>query len=430
MSTRAATFAPFPKARPDVKREMLFVFIAAVAAEIFLPALDKYQSSDPSTGSLAAELVWSAVYLAAGIRLYAMRDAIRPLISGSRALWAFVGLMMLSVVWSVQPHPTLIDSIELLGTTLVGLYLVARFTLPEFLALAALTFGAIALLSLALVFGAPGHGRIDYGGGAWAGIYLDKNNLGRAMALAVLSLVVLLVNGAGRYSAAVLGTLALCAVALVGSNSATALGDCIGVTALGMAMLVCRSKKFGVPARFFTVAAVASVAVAVFIFGFTPDAVFHALGRDGSLTGRTDFWPYLQQAISDRPILGFGYDAFFGSSVGSDYMTPYVMQSGGFDPYHAHNSVLQICLDAGFVGVAILAFLIVAGLWRSVAFLGREPGRFAVWPFMIVTYLVLGSYTETYFGNYNSLEWIFFTAALLYPLRHKMLPAVQRLRAL
>ena len=35
---------------------------------------------------------------------------------------------------------------------------------------------------------------------------------------------------------------------------------------------------------------------------------------------------------------------------------------------------------------------------------------------MILT-LTLGSYSETYLGNFNTIEWILFVAALLYPLK-------------
>ena len=74
--------------------------------------------------------------------------------------------------------------------------------------------------------------------------------------------------------------------------------------------------------------------LACLTFGLTPQSLFDLLGRESNLTGRTDFWPYLQQAISERPILGYGYDAFFRSQEGLDTLSYYVVEAGGWSPYH------------------------------------------------------------------------------------------------
>jgi O-antigen ligase len=425
VSTRAATFSPARSAAADLKIEMLIVYAMAVATQILLPCLAKFSAFDPSAdaagsqGSPTAQLIWGVAYVAAAIRLFAIRDSIRPVLSGTLWLWAFVGTMLLSFVWSVEPHTTFVESVELLGTTIVGLYLATRFTLPQFLQIMTWTFGTIAVASILLVVAAPGHGRDAYGGGAWCGIFVEKNELGRAMALGTISAAALLVNGGwGRLRYAVLGVLALCIALLIGSNSMTATVDCVAVVTLGLVGLLCRSERFGLAARIGAGALIVTAALTYFAFGFTAD--FSALGREGNLTGRTDFWPYVQTAIGDRPMLGYGYDAFFPSEIGKSYMIGYLEQSGGWSPFHAHNSALQICLDAGYAGVAILAVTLIIGLWRCSRYFARERMRCAVWPLTIVAYLILGSYTETYLGNYNTLDWIFFTAALVYPLRDRM----------
>jgi exopolysaccharide production protein ExoQ len=406
-----------PLGRPAASaREFRLVLVAGLLAELFLPIVEKYQSHEAS-GSTFGQIIWAVIYVAAGLRLLALRGSARRVLGRSMLLWAFVALMFFSAVWSVAPSRTFVDAIELAGTTVVGAYLASYFTLPQLLRLIAVMFGVIAVLSLALVFGAPGHGRMSYGSGAWNGIYQDKNNLGRAMSLAVMSLVVLLAGGTRRKRAlfAIFVTLAACTALLAGSNSATALGDCVVVVAVGLALTACKSARFGIVARILTSLGGAAGAIAVFVFGFTPDAIFAALGRDSSLTGRTDFWPYLQQAIAERPLVGYGYDAFFGSAVGDNFLSSYVVEAGGFSPYHAHNSFLQISLDAGYIGLAVLLLILALAIFRGAIYLVRQRGSYAAWPLMIVAYLILGSFTETYFGNYNSIEWILFVAALLYP---------------
>ena len=242
------------------------------------------------------------------------------------------------------------------------------------------------------------------------------------MSLAIMSLVALLSDSTRRkflFTTLVL-VLVGCTSLLLGSASATALGDCVVVVAANLALIACKSKRFGIPARVVTAISGFVALIAYGVFGLTVDSIFGVLGRDTSLTGRSDFWPYLQQAIAARPILGYGYNAFFGSSVGDSYLSYYVVEAGGFSPYHAHNSFLQISLDGGYVGVGLLGIVLLISIWRGFSYLLVEHRAYAGWPLMIVVYLILGSFTETYFGNYNSIEWILFVAAILYPVRLRL----------
>jgi O-antigen ligase len=348
-----------------------------------------------------------------------MRAKARPLFVRSAPLWAFLLLMCVSTLWSVEPGITFKNALELIGTTLVGFYIVTRFTLPQFMTIFALTFSTIALVSLGFIFGAPAHGRMDWGAGAWSGIYQDKNNLGAAAALAIISQVLLLAYSRGRARWIVFAGLLLFCGLLLGSNSATAFGSCAAVVAVPLSVMAWRSRKYAGISRILLVVGGLLVAMLVVAIGLTPDSVFSLLGRQSNLTGRADFWPYLQQAISDQPWLGYGYNAFFRSTVGAEYLSNYVIRAGGWSPYHAHNSFLQMQLDAGYVGLYSLIFLVATALKRGLFFIARERNPVALWPFAIVLYLVLGSFTETYFGNCNTIEWILFVVAFLYPFRDR-----------
>ncbi len=415
----------FAIARPAAKtsearanqNEFYLVFIALLLTAI-VPSLAKYRTPDAPPTSLLGQIIWSLMYVAAALRLYALRERALPLLARSGSLWLFLSLMFVSVLWSVEPETTFKNSIELIGTTIIAFYIVSRFTLLEFVGIFSLAFTAIAFISLAFVFGAPGHGRMDWGAGAWEGIYSDKNNLGAAAALAIISQAVLLRAARGRMRRIAFLGLILFVGMLLGSNSATALVDCVGVLVTMLAAFACRAPRFAVPARIFTAIGGSLVVMAVVLFGVTPDSLYGLLGRSSTLTGRTDFWPYLQQAVTDRPWFGYGYDAFFRSATGLGYLSDYIVQAGGWTPYHAHNSFLQVELDGGYVGEASLFLLLGVAIWRGIRYFAREPSSSGTWPLAIVVFLILGSFTETYFGNWNSLEWILFVAALLYPIKN------------
>jgi hypothetical protein len=47
----------------------------------------------------------------------------------------------------------------------------------------------------------------------------------------------------------------------------------------------------------------------------------------------------------------------------------------------------------------------------------RERDVVSLWPLLVTLFLVFGSYTETYVGNFNTLGTILFVTAFLYPIR-------------
>jgi exopolysaccharide production protein ExoQ len=425
MPNRLATNSQIGMATRGKSRDFWLMSLFLLAT-VIIPTIIRFKSSDAPENSPILQIVWSVSYVAATFGVFSLRSVALPLVAKSISLWSFVSLMLLSIIWSVEPSVTLLNSIELLGTTIVALYIVVRFSLREMLELVGITLSVTAVLSLGLIFGAPGHGKMDYGSGAWAGLYQDKNNLGAAMSLGAISLTALAADARGRTRWLAIAATLLALVLLVGSNSITALTNCVAGVAVLFVSLSCRSARFGRTAQIVTAIAVVAVFVAVSVFGLSEASIISALGRDANLTGRTDFWPYIQQAIGDRPILGFGYNAFFRSAVGADYLSTYIVEAGGWTPYHSHNSYLQILIDAGIVGFFILIVMIATIAIRGIRYIMSNPQRCAPWPLAIMTFLLIGSSTETYLGNYNTFEWIFFVAALLYPLREITLPEVIR----
>jgi exopolysaccharide production protein ExoQ len=413
VSDRASKGKAAPDASSPSRAEWWFVYVVLVATALIPGLAIKYNLLSQTV----IQVFWSAAYIIAGLQLLRMRTRVLPLVKRCGALWALLILMFASTLWSVDPYITFTESIELLGTSVIGLYIAARFTLPEFLRLVAMMFATVGSISLLTVFANPGFGREDWGSGPWQGIYDDKNLLGSAASLAIISQVIFFPYVRGRERWFLCASILLSGILLIGANSATAFINCAIVVVAALVAIACRSPKFGGFARFAAVIGAVVVATTIYVSGLTPDSVYSMLGRQSNLTGRTDFWPYIEQAVADRPVLGFGYDAFFRSSVGSDYLQEYVEQAGGWSPYHAHNSFLQTELDAGYVGLVILIIVLATSFFRAISYFTRERGSAAIWPLAVIAFLTCGSYTETYYLNYNTLEWILLIAAIVYPLQ-------------
>jgi O-antigen ligase len=398
------------------ERRLDKVFVCAMLCLTLISAIQRKSGADES-GSLSNEALWTFGYVLAAFRLLAMNRELRALLSRSAPLLVFLALSLASTLWSVDPFVTLKNSIELVGTAIIAFYVVASLRLVEFLNVLAIFFGVSGLASVALIFVSPGRGRMFWGSGAWEGIYEEKNALGTAAALAIVVFLTLILRRGTKYKMLAVGGLVLSATQLLGSNSATALVDCIAVVAIGLVALACVSPGFGGVSRIVALLGAALAAAGAVVVGFDQDALYAALGRTQGLTGRVDFWPYLNEAVNARPILGYGYGAFFRSPVSKDYLSYYVVEAGGWTPYHAHDSFLQTCLDTGYVGLAALLVAIFVSLFRAGAFFLRERDVISLWPLLVTFFLVFGSYTETYVGNFNTLGTILFVTAFLYPIR-------------
>jgi O-antigen ligase len=95
--------------------------------------------------------------------------------------------------------------------------------------------------------------------------------------------------------------------------------------------------------------------------------ILSAGGRDTSLTGRDAVWAFAAAAIVQRPILGYGYAAFWSDS-------DWTLQALHWSPPHAHNGVLQVLLDLGGVGL-VLTIALLINTWRRARRLCTQPHR-------------------------------------------------------
>ena len=129
------------------------------------------------------------------------------------------------------------------------------------------------------------------------------------------------------------------------------------------------------------------------------------VGRDATLTGRTEIWKEVL-ATDASPILGAGFESFWLAA-------PLDRPGSGwsFHVNEAHNGYLEVYLNLGWVGVVLLAAVIVAG-YRNVIgslHLSTEAGTLLLAYFVVE---LMYSYTEAGFRMMNTV-WIFFLLAAI-----------------
>jgi O-antigen ligase len=155
-------------------------------------------------------------------------------------------------------------------------------------------------------------------------------------------------------------------------------------------------------------APVASIALgAILILGSQQLAPF--LGRDATLTGRTAIWAQVARFIAERPLFGYGYDAFWRGMQGPSLQ---VAAAVHFIVAHAHNGFLEIALDLGAAGLLLFVLSWLRG-WRALWPLWQRGAidRIA-WPLAILVLVALYDLDENTLLIYNGLFWILYVAAL------------------
>jgi O-antigen ligase len=92
-----------------------------------------------------------------------------------------------------------------------------------------------------------------------------------------------------------------------------------------------------------------------------PDFIFNLMGKDSSLTGRSWIWPYVIDQISEKPLLGWGYCAFWSAANPIAWQ---ISQAVAGDNWwvmtitNAHNGMLEMLLEIGFLGTLFFLFLL------------------------------------------------------------------------
>ena len=321
-------------------------------------------------------------------------------------LVALVAVAALSWFWSVSPDQTSRRIFALVFTTLGGAVLAARYSWARLAEALGACFAILAIVCLITGLFIPSIGRMtDIFPGSWRGVWEEKNAFGDNMAMgAAICAAAALLNP--RRAAFWWAVAMLSFLLVVMSTSKTSLISVVlAAGALGLVWAVRRGPAAGVAATWAAMAGLMLIAAVVF---FASDVIFGLLGKDATLTGRTQIWAAVMRQIDQRPWLGFGYAAVWDEAPGQWGPLAWIVHDAGFRPRHAHNAWLEQWLSIGVPGLAAWACLFGQTLVANLVALYREKGAYLALPFFVV--FALTSLTESIAVQYNDMRWVLFVA--------------------
>ena len=321
--------------------------------------------------------------------------------------WLYLGLIIVSLSWSVDLEVSLYSTLKLVGTLLIGISFAVRYHLKDQLNILAWTFGISAILSLVYGLVLPEQGIMAGSSlqGAWSGIYGHKNVLGRMM---VMSSMVFFLSAISsfQYRWLLRSFLALSIVLVILSTSKTALVVLITLLVLFPLYRALRwSYSLVIP--FFSIVIIA-VSIVCLLLVSRLDYIFAALGKDATLTGRIPLWELVITKIAERPWLGYGYDGFWSGSHGeaNDIFLQLRLIDLNWEAAHSHNGFLDMWLAFGLVGLVIATLTFFSILLRSLACIHSTNSAYGFWSLWYLTFLFLISVTESNMNSF-AIYWAF-----------------------
>ena len=199
----------------------------------------------------------------------------------------------------------------------------------------------------------------------WVGVTCQKNGLGRLCLVAIFFLVWTFVrrwlghDTTSRIKYRTCADIILIVTALdllkgpPDAYSATAVASlAVGLTTLG-ALVWMNKRQTTILASKILVATIALVIglgiITPLVGGGTVGSFSSVVGRDATLTGRTDIWAELLPIAMQHPILGAGFGGFWTAKSSEIHQVN-----------ESHNGYLEVLLDRGFVGLLLLSVFVLS----------------------------------------------------------------------
>jgi len=367
------------------------------------PLLDPLQAGGENIPVL--RLMWLPVYgLILGLALWRaprlMSFWLPATMLSLMIFWVFA-----SASWSLDPGTTQRRALAAAFTTLFGFYFAASFDGKRMAEILATTFLLLALLGLAVAIGYPKMGvQHDINAGDWRGLWYEKNQMGAMMVYGALAAMAAILAGS-KHRKRMVFTILLCAAMIVMSKSKTSL-VALMIGLLG-SFLFAAMRRGPATAVVVVWLGVTVVGAGVIVLWLAPELVFHALGKDPSLTGRTDIWAALLRQSAKAPMTGYGYAVFWTLDSAP---ANWIRKETGWLVPTAHNGWLDILAQLGWVGVGLCALALggalLVGLFRF------QRLRDGYWATLFLVIFLMTTFSESFILERNGVVWALACAAV------------------
>ena len=373
------------------------------------------EASAYTEGSPTDRLVYSGLLLAGLIVLVRRRQRVLGILRSNWPLVAFFLYCAVSIAWSDYPDVAFKRWIKALGDVVVVLIVLTdRDRYAAIKRVLAWTGFLLIPISVLFIKFYPDLGR-GYHPWTWTpyytGVTTNKNELGRICLVLGLGFVwrFLAALRSARHRARKQQLLAfgVCLAMVLWlfwmAGSMTSWSCFLLASALmAAASLRLVARKTWLVHLMVLAIVLASVSTLFLDMG---SGILETMGRDPTLTGRTDIWK-LVLGMTGNPLVGTGFDSFWLGKRLEKMWSIY-----WWHPREAHDGYIEVFLNLGWLGIVMFGIVLVTG-YRTVMSAFRrnaEEGKLRLAFFVVA---VAYNFAESAFGTLNPV-WICFLLAVI-----------------
>jgi exopolysaccharide production protein ExoQ len=331
--------------------------------------------------------------------------------------WMQIGLVLLSVTWSVVPDLSARYAVELTLTAVAALIIAQSVPARDFLSALLCAYFISDIASLFV-------GRFTWNAGSLAmiGAFGSKNAFSAVQAIFLLASCWVLLNGRQNIllrGVALLGMLA-CPLLLIAGRSADAVAPV--ALALSFTLLLFGTGWLPRRQRIMLLCAGGALIGCLFSIAFVfSDTIMGQLlaftGKDVTLSGRTYMWARASEFMRVNPVLGTGYGGFWfqGNPYAEELWAHFgITGRGGFN---FHNLWYEMGVELGYFGIVGAALTLLSVSTRAMRAAGQHPSAEAMFFLGYVLIIDMRSMLEVEILSQFSLPWVLLIASGVYARR-------------
>ena len=349
------------------------------------------------------------IYFVVSILLFLRWKKVLKVASKATLYWPLIILACFSFFWSSMPDTSFRGAIYALGSSCVGIYIATRYTIKEQLDRLGWTLAFMLFMSIVFVVALPQYGVMSaVHEGAIRGIFLHKNVFAPVV---VLSLIVFFLQALdakkdkwiwwGLFSTSIaLGIL---------SRSSTALGLMVVMLSVCVCYHIFRWQYEALVSAVLLILIMGIAGILWFVEFGGAELLFDAVGKDATLSSRTEIWAYVWDSIQLKPWLGYGIRGYWNGLNGP---SAYVERAMMVTVHYAHNGFLDIFLSFGLIGLSFFIINLLFVINKSLSFLRNSKTVSGFWPLVLLTHIILSNVTEGNLATLSSISWVLYTTVV------------------
>jgi len=386
-------------------------FVAFTGLLLFVGTLEATMTSfDPtvggasSAGNIKLQLSSGIIYLSIIFLILARIEKFIHFSKRNAIIIAFLLVPVFSIFWSIAPEVTARRGIALLGTSLFGMYLAFALSAERVIRILAVVYAITAVASLIVIVVLPTYGTHQYGEyvGLWRGLYAQKNEFGGTMAMAV---IVIFLCPKYTLHERFLSRIAvlLCLFLMVMSESRAAWISFASVCVIALALRYASGRGVKTGIQIGLLVMISIIVGAILVKNMVP--LLELIGKDPTLSGRTDVWGLALDRAADRPVLGYGYRAYWieGNKIR-------LQPTEGWADYinHGHNTYLDLFVELGMLGIGVFLLTFGTLLIKMVYRIRNLNDYINIWGAASICFILIRGAAESTILQHADINWVLF----------------------